>query len=248
MIFSRKRQSPRQSFLEEAALGASFRVIDPKDTFFAMPEDSIDYAAGSDVLTDGLGAALGLLRKAKDWVSVQVNSELMKKIEAVSPDILFDLEKKIEFAGITSRYLVLFADWYVASMTRWKELVDQDQQDEANRVAASIINGILSFIDQVREYHHDYAHCFSHDIYDRYREKLNTLSISDRRSIEVFYSRFTQATAVLGRIFNQEIPDLMGRDAITTSHVAKWLTQITDCISMLHESAMNMLGEIRQSQ
>lgn len=190
---------------------------------------------------EGLGAAIAVLRKAKDWAAVRVQSTLLKKIEAVAPDILFDVEKKLVFTSNVVDYSVSFLAWADDAFLELAQAVKSEDEARIEEAARTLLKGLLTYINQVGVYFHDFQSFFGSDIYDSQREKLNSMSVDDRRKIEAFYSRFAVAIASMARIYTREIPTRSSRGTITAEQIIAWVRELVNCIDRLYESALLML-------
>lgn len=198
-----------------------------------------DYLAG--VGTDSLGSAIAIMKKFRDWASVRASTTLLRKIEAVCPDILFDLEQKLSFTSNLVEYSLSFMDWAQKALQAVEDAQAAGDSERTAKAVVTLISGFASYISQVGSYFHDFQSYFGKGIYDRYRENLNTLSNDDRRAIHAFYAHFEVAVASMARIYQQEIPAIGRTGEIPAPFVIKWAVSLVGSIQKLYTSALDLL-------
>lgn len=198
-----------------------------------------DYLAG--VGTDSLGSAIAIMKKFRDWASVRASTTLLRKVEAVCPDILFDLEQKLSFTSNLVEYSLSFMDWAQKALQAVEDAQATGDNDRTAEAIVTLITGFATYISQVGSYYHDFQSYFGKDIYDRYRENLNTLGNDDRRAIHAFYAHFEVAVASMARIYQQEIPAIGRSGDIPAPFVIKWALSLTGSIHKLYNSALDLL-------
>lgn len=186
---------------------------------------------------DQIGAVVGVLRKARDWAAVRIESKLLSKIEKVAPDILFDVEKKLVFTSNVALEAAAFFDFAERAMKQLHAALEAQNDEAATEAAAALSAGMLGFLTAIGNLYTDYQSFFGRSIYDRFRENLNTMPVEDRRSIEAFYSRFEVATTRMGRIFGRDIPVAAASDNLNAASVFGWVNELGECIERLIDSA-----------
>ncbi|MGP1274228.1 MAG: hypothetical protein ACQRW7_02270 [Caulobacterales bacterium] len=191
--------------------------------------------------TDSLGSAIAMMKKFRDWATVRASTTLLRKVEAVCPDILFDLEQKLSFTSNLVEYSLHFMDWAQKALQAVEDARAAGDQQRMADAIVTLISGFAAFISQIGSYYHDFQSYFGKDTYDRYRENLNTLPNDDRRAIHAFYAHFEVAVASMARIYQQEIPAISRMGDIPAPFVVKWAVALTGSIGKLYSSALDLL-------
>lgn len=240
-----KRRSGGQSnnaiIAQIDAMGASFSrdVVHPQfQTLLSGQKLDMGTTAAAAA---GLGAVLDVLEKARRWAAVRIEGRILKKIEAVSPEILFDIEKKLVFtAALTKEAAAYYA--FVAELGEaLKEAgASGDAETEAG-LQALAVKGMLAYLTAIRAIYSDYRSFFGRAVYDRNAEKLTSLTVDDRRAVEGFYSRFDLVVARMERLYEGEIPGAIAADRVSLAQVISWVNGLSECIVGLIESARLIL-------
>lgn len=238
----RDRRSARASF-EDILTALPYRqpaLFDPaQPNLITHNLKHGDYLAG--VGTDSLGSAVAIMKKFRDWATVRASTTLLRKVEAVCPDILFDLEQKLSFTSNLVEYSLQFVDWAQKALQAVEDAHASGDDARLRDAVIALISGFAAYISQVGSYYHDFQSYFGKDIYDRYRENLNTLSNDDRRAIHAFYAHFEVAVASMARIYQQEIPAIGRAGDIPPPFVIQWALSLTSSIRKLYDSALDLL-------
>ncbi|MGY6661826.1 MAG: hypothetical protein ACXIVO_05850 [Glycocaulis sp.] len=198
-----------------------------------------DYLAG--VGTDSLGSAIAIMKKFRDWASVRASTTLLRKVEAVCPDILFDLEQKLSFTSNLVEYSLDFMDWAQKALQAVEDARAAGDRQRTADALVTLVTGFAAYISQIGSYYHDFQSYFGKETYDRYRENLNTLANDDRRAIHAFYAHFEVAVASMGRIYGQEIPAIRAMGEIPPAFIVKWAVSLAASIQKLYGSALDLL-------
>jgi hypothetical protein len=186
---------------------------------------------------DQVGALLGVLRKARDWAAVRIESRLLDKVRQVSPDILFDLEKKLVFTSNVAVEALAFHDFAQTVLTQFRKELEAGDEEAAIHSAKVLFTGMLAFLSAVENVYHDYGSFMGRAVYERHMDKLNAMLIDDRRALEAFYSRFEVATARMQRIFDREVRSAIASGEISGGEIVRWVNALSECIERLLDSA-----------
>ena len=248
-MFLRGRKSDASlSFIGEAHREpAAFYAGEPQDEleaaklFFDDPERlTALYDIG--IPQEALNAAIGIAQKSKNWIRIQFESRLLKKIEECSPDILFDMEKKFGFTQLVSAELAAFSSNFVKTAVVLDEAIKRGDEETAARCAAHSLDMILTFLGRMHQHYSDFGHIFMATTYQQYRGKLNTLKVADRRLIEAFYTQFESAVAVMRRVFEREIPSAQANSAVNLNSLFRWLTHLSQAVSSMYHAAYQIVN------
>ena len=132
--------------------------------------------------------ALFSLRKEDDFDDIQLPRKFMDNIQRASPELRFDLEKKIKFASCFRR-----------------EVDDYLRANGGANVGLQPVGQFLNFCSDIL---YDHEHVLTGNDYDRHKPLLTNLPIGARRKIENFYSDFFVAVRGLQRVLFFRWPEL----------------------------------------
>ena len=240
-MFARRSRKRAIRSTIEAALSEPARFAPDKVRADLKEATRTLYFDPADAGAQQIGVVIGMLRKARDWAAVRVESKLLRKIERVSPDILFDIEKKLVFTSNVFRESAAFHQFAEDAFKAWNEARRAGDSERAEQAAASLMTGMTAFITAAENLHHDYASFFGRAVYERYRDHLNTMTVDDRRAVEAFYARFDVAVKRMSRIFVRDIPTAVASDALSGAQIVAWVSALAECIDRLVESAALVL-------
>lgn len=233
----RKAEPPANAIISQISLtraGFSSEIMRPEfRTLIAEQRLDMGVAAAAA----GLGSVLEVLQRARHWAAVRIEGKLLKKIEAVSPSVLFDVEKKLVFTSALTKEAVAYYSFLSEAREALNQAAIAGDEDAQAEIRVLIVSGMLAFLSAIQAVYIEYESFFGRGIYDRNAEKLTSLTVDDRRAIEGFYSRFDLAVARMARLFEREIPAALSRDTVALSDVIGWVNGLSECIVALIESA-----------
>lgn len=195
----------------------------------------------SGVGADSLGSAIAVMKKFKDWAAVRATTTLLKKVEAVCPDILFDLEQKLSFTAKIVSYSASFVDWADKAIQGVRDAQATGDEERIKDALINLFSGFAVYIGEIGRRYHDHQSYFGRATYDRFRENLNTLANDDRRAIHAFYAHYDVAISTMDRVFNREIPSVTREGDIPLIHVQGWVGTLIGAVDELFTSAIDLL-------
>ncbi len=248
MVFRGKTKDASLSFISGALQEpAQFYAEEPNDhltrsKLFANDPDRLVALYDVGIPQEALNAAISVAQKSKNWIRIQFESKLLKRVEECSPDILFDMEKKFEFTGLVSTELAAFSSNFVQAASALDEAIKAGNEEAAARYANASLSMILTFLGRMDEHYSDFGHFFQTATYQQYRAKLNTMKVADRRLIEAFYTQFESAIAVMRRVFDREIPAAQANKTVDLNAVFRWLTHVSQAVTSMYNAAYRVVN------